>query len=271
MGGTDLTILVAFAAGVVSFLSPCVLPLVPAYLGQLTAVAVASNATGAPPTRWTALRHGIAYVFGFGAVFTVLGITATYAAAGLAQYMDALRWWGGLILVILGISLTGLVRIPFLERTWRPLDAGAAESLATATGSVAFATPGGGGVGDRIGGRLVTSRGGWLASFGLGAIFAIGWTPCIGIILGGILTLAATSSTVGQGAILLVAYTAGLGLPFLAIALAYDRAPALIRPLVRHGRAVSIIGGLLVVAIGIAMMMDWLQLLPQRFTFLSGI
>jgi cytochrome c biogenesis protein CcdA len=163
------------------------------------------------------------------------------------------------------------VRIPFLERTWRPLDAGAAESLATATGSVAFANAGGTGVGDRIGSRLVTSRGGWLASFGLGAIFAIGWTPCIGIILGGILTLAATSTTVAQGAILLVAYTAGLGLPFLAIALAFDRAPAILRPLVRHGRAVSIVGGLLVVAIGIAMMMDWLSLLPQRFTFLSGI
>jgi cytochrome c-type biogenesis protein len=271
MGGTDLTILVAFAAGVVSFLSPCVLPLVPAYLGQLTAVAVASGADGAQPTRWTALRHGLAYVLGFGAVFTILGVTATYAASGLAQYMDALRWWGGLILVILGISLTGLVRIPFLERTWRPLDAGAAESLATATGTVAFANPNAGGFGDRVGSRLVSSRGGWLASFGLGAIFAIGWTPCIGIILGGILTLAATSSTVAQGAILLVAYTAGLGLPFLAIALAFDRAPAILRPLVRHGRAVSIIGGLLVVAIGIAMMMDWLQLLPQRFTFLSGI
>ena len=104
MGGTDLTILVAFAAGVVSFLSPCVLPLVPAYLGQLPAVAVASTASGAPPTRWTALRHGIANFLGFGAVFTLLGVTATYAAAGLAQYMDALRWWGGLILVILGIS-----------------------------------------------------------------------------------------------------------------------------------------------------------------------
>jgi cytochrome c-type biogenesis protein len=269
--GTDLTILVAFAAGIVSFLSPCVLPLVPAYVGQLTAVAVASSSDGALPTRWTALRHGFAYVLGFGAVFTLLGVTATYAAAGLAQYMDALRWWGGLILVILGISLTGLVRIPFLERTWRPLDAGAAESLASATGSVAFANPNTGGIGDRVGSRLVSSRGGWLASFGLGAIFAIGWTPCIGIILGGILTLAATSSTVAQGAILLVAYTAGLGIPFLAIAFAFDRAPAMLRPLVRHGRAVSIIGGLLVVAIGIAMMADWLQLLPQRFTFLSGI
>jgi cytochrome c-type biogenesis protein len=262
---------VAFLAGMVSFLAPCVLPLVPAYLGQLTAVAVASSADGAPPTRWTALRHGLAYVLGFGAVFTLLGVTATYAASGLVQYMGQLRWIGGLVLVILGISLTGLVRIPFLERTWRPLDAGAAESLATSTGSVAFASAGGGGVGDRLGSRLVTSRGGWLASFGLGAIFAIGWTPCIGIILGGILTLAATSNTVGQGAILLVAYTAGLGLPFLVIALAFDRAPAIIRPLVRHGRAVSVIGGLLVVAIGIAMMMDWLSLFPRYFTFLSGI
>ena len=145
MGGTDLTILVALAAGVVSFLSPCVLPLVPAYLGQLTAVAVASNAAGAPPTRWTALRHGLAYVLGFGAVFTLLGVTATYAASGFAQYMDQLRWIGGLILVILGISLTGLVRLPFLERTWRRSTPAPPKSVATATGSVAFATPGGGG------------------------------------------------------------------------------------------------------------------------------
>ena len=273
MGGTDLTILLAFAAGVVSFLSPCVLPLVPAYIGQLTAIAVASSTSGAPPSRWTAFRHGLAYVLGFGAVFTLLGVTATYAASGFAQYMGTLRWVGGLILVVLGISLTGLVRIPFLERTWRPLDTGAAGSLATATGSVALGTPGGSGtgMGHRLGSWVVSSRGGWLASFGLGAIFAVGWTPCIVIILGGILTMAATSTTAAQGVVLLVGYTLGLGLPFLAIALAYDRAPGILRPLTRHGRAVSIVGGLLVVAIGVAMMMDWLALLPQRFTFLSGI
>ena len=273
MFGNDLTILVALAAGVVSFLSPCVLPLVPAYLGQLTAIAVASSANGSVPSRWTAFRHGLAYVFGFGSVFTLLGVTATYAASGFAQYIDELRWVGGLILVVLGISLTGLVRIPFLERTWRPLDAGAAGSLATATGSVALNTSGGGGprMADRLGSSIVSSRGGILASFGLGAIFAVGWTPCIGIILGGILGLAATSSTAAQGVILLIAYTVGLGLPFLAIALAYDRAPQLLRPLNRHGRAVSIIGGLLVVAIGVAMMLDWLALLPRYFTFLSGI
>jgi cytochrome c-type biogenesis protein len=273
VGGTDLTILVALAAGVISFLSPCVLPLVPAYIGQLTAIAVASSASGAPPSRWTAFRHGLAYVFGFGAVFTLLGVTATYAASGFSQYLGTLRWIGGLVLVVLGISLTGLVRIPALERSWRPLDSGAAGSLATATGSVALGAPGDGrqGISQRLGGWIVSSRGGWLASFGLGAIFAIGWTPCIGIILGGILTMAATSTTAAQGVVLLAAYTIGLGLPFLLIALVYDRAPALLRPLTRHGRAVSIIGGLLVVAIGIAMMMDWLALLPQRFTFLTGI
>jgi cytochrome c-type biogenesis protein len=117
----------------------------------------------------------------------------------------------------------------------------------------------------------VSARGGWLASFGLGAIFAIGWTPCIGVILGGILTMAATSGTVGQGVALLVGYTAGLGVPFLLIAALYDRAPGLLRPLVRHGQAVSIVGGLLVVAIGVAMVFDWLALLPQYVPFNTAI
>jgi cytochrome c-type biogenesis protein len=118
---------------------------------------------------------------------------------------------------------------------------------------------------------MVSERGGWLASFGLGAIFAIGWTPCIGIILGGILTLAVTSGTVLQGTVLLVAYTLGLGIPFLAIAAVFDRAPGILRPLIRHGRAVSIVGGLLVALIGVAMIFDWLALLPRYFTFNTAI
>jgi cytochrome c-type biogenesis protein len=117
----------------------------------------------------------------------------------------------------------------------------------------------------------VSSRGGWLASFGLGAIFAIGWSPCIGIILGGILTMAATSGTVVQGTVLLIAYTLGLGLPFLLIAAVYDRAPRVMAPLVRHGRTVSLIGGLLVVFIGLAMVFDWLALFPRYFNFNTQI
>jgi len=262
----DFTIAVALGAGLLSFLSPCVLPLVPAYLGQLSAVAVVGRADVAP-SRWLAMRHAIAYVVGFGAVFTVLGITATYAAGPLFDYLPILRQVGGVLLIVLGLNLAGVVRIPALDRTWRPLESGAAGSVASATGTMALAGTGAGGagarLGDRLGGRIVSARGGWLASFGLGAIFAVGWTPCIGIILGGILTIAATSGSTIQGAALLVAYTAGLGIPFLAIAAVYDRAPSLLGPLLRHGRAVSVVGGGLVVLIGVAMLFDWLALLPQ--------
>jgi cytochrome c-type biogenesis protein len=209
-------------------------------------------------------------------VFTILGVTATYVAGPLVDFLPVLRILGGAILIVLGLNLAGAIRIPLLDRTWRPLEAGAAASVAGATGTVAFGSPGSGAgsgatMADRLGGRLVSARGGWLASFGLGAIFAIGWTPCIGLILGGILTLAATSGSTLQGGILLVAYTAGLGIPFLAIAAVYDRAPGLLRPLLRHGRAVSIVGGLLVALIGVAMIFNWLALLPQFVPFNTQI
>jgi cytochrome c-type biogenesis protein len=267
----DLTIALAVGAGLLSFLSPCVLPLVPAYLGQLTAVAVAGRAGDAAPSRWLAVRHALAYVAGFGLVFTVLGVTATYVAGPLVDILPALRVAGGALLVVLGLNLAGILRIPALDRSWRPLEAGAAGSLATATGSIALASPSAPGLADRLGGRLVTARGGWLASFGLGAIFAIGWTPCIGIILGGILTLAATAGSTLQGAILLVAYTAGLGIPFVLIAALYDRAPGMLAPLVRHGRTVSVVGGLLVALIGVAIAFDWLALLPRFVPFNTQI
>jgi cytochrome c-type biogenesis protein len=256
-----------------------VLPLVPAYLGQLTAIAVVGRAGDSRPSRWLAVRHALAFVAGFGGVFTVLGLTATYLAGPLVDYLPLIRQIGGIVLVLLGLNLAGILRIPALEQTWRPLESGAAGSLAEATGSIALAAPGrgpGGGssgpsFADRLGGRLVSSSGGWIASFGLGAIFAVGWTPCIGVILGGILGLAATSSTAGQGVALLAAYTVGLGLPFVAIAAIYDRAPRLLGPLVRHGRLVSLIGGLLVVAIGLAMLFDLLSLLPRYFQFNTAI
>jgi len=266
----DLTILAALVAGVISFLSPCVLPLVPAYLAQLTAVAVSAASPGTRPSRWVAVRHAAAYVVGFGAVFTILGVTATYVGGALYDLLPALRRIGGLVLIVLGLSLAGIIRIPVLDRAWRPLDAGAQTALATRTGTVALAGAGGLTPGDRLGSRLV-SGGGMAASFGLGAIFAIGWTPCIGVILGGILTLAASSGTVLQGGVLLVAYSLGLGLPFLGIALIYDRAPSVLQPLVRHGRTVSLIGGLLVAAIGVAMLFDWLALLPRYFDFNTAV
>ncbi len=264
--GSDLSIAIAAGAGVLSFLSPCVLPLVPAYVGQLTAVAMVGRGSTSV-TRWLAVRHALAYVAGFGSVFTVLGLTATYLAGPLVDYLPVLRQIGGVLLILMGLNLAGILRIPAFDRSWRPLDAGAAGSLATATGTSSITSVGtnaaGQPLGDRLGGRIVGARGGWLASFGLGAIFAIGWAPCIGIILGGILTMAATSGSIGQGMILLVAYTMGLGIPFILIAAVYDRSPTLIRPLLRHGPAVSLVSGMLVALIGVAMLMNWLALLAR--------
>jgi cytochrome c-type biogenesis protein len=273
-GGPDLSIVVAVWAGVLSFLSPCVLPLVPAYLGQLTAVAVAGREAGAGPSRWVALSHAATYVAGFGVVFTVLGVTATFVGGGLFRVLPQLRQIGGIVLIVMGLSLAGILRIGVLERVWRPLQAGGTAALATTTGTIAFAPVGnapGASRLDRLGGRLIGRRGGYAASFGLGAIFAIGWTPCLGIVLSAILNMASTQDTVLQGGILLFAYTIGLGVPFLVLGLVYDRAPAILRPLTRHGRAVSLVGGLLVVAIGVAMLMDWLILLPRFFNFYSFV
>jgi len=146
----DYTFLLAMVAGLISFVSPCVLPLVPAYLGQLTAVAVAAQGAAATPSRWAAVRHAVAYVAGFGSVFTLLGITATFAGGVLADYLPALRIIGGVVLVVMGLSLAGILRIPVLERTWRPLDAGASASLTTMTGGMTLAPAGGGSVGSHI-------------------------------------------------------------------------------------------------------------------------
>jgi cytochrome c-type biogenesis protein len=272
--GTDLTLAVAILAGLVSFLSPCVLPLVPAYLGQLTAISVAGSAAGARPSRWLALRHAGAYVAGFGVVFTLLGVTATFAGGPLFAALDGMRVAGGILLIVMGLSLAGILRIPLLDRVWRPFDAGASSALAASTGTIALASPRGGVAAfsrtDRLSTQLV-GRGGYVASFGLGAIFAIGWTPCIGITLGAILTLAATSANTIPAGMLLLAYTLGLGIPFLAVGALYDRAPAILRPVVLHGRAVSLVGGLLVVAIGVAMVTGWLGLLPRYFNFVPSI
>jgi cytochrome c-type biogenesis protein len=270
---SELTLLLAFGAGIISFVSPCVLPLVPAYLAQLTVVAVVrgDGPAVAGTSRWLAVRHAVAYVFGFAAVFTFLGVSATFLGGGLYDFLPTLRVVGGLLLIVMGLNLAGILTVPaiqhILQRTWRPLEAGASAQLAQAGGTVSLSgrrdASSGPGMGERLGGRLVAARGGWLASFGLGVVFAVGWTPCIGIILGSILTLAATSGQTLQGGLLLFAYSLGLGLPFIALALVYDRAPAITRPLVRNGGAVSLVGGLLVVVIGVAMAFDWLSLMAR--------
>ncbi|MBA2489991.1 MAG: cytochrome c biogenesis protein CcdA [Chloroflexi bacterium] len=268
----ELTLAAAVIAGIVSFLSPCVLPVVPAYLGQLGVVAVAalpvaasstisgmtplaatvtpagpSVATPAGPTwgtsrGWRTLPSAIAFVVGFGTVFTVFGVTVYQAAGPLFENLPVLRQVGGLILVLLGLNLMGVLRISRLAGSWRPFDR-------------PFRTRG-------------PRRSGILGGLTLGGIFAVGWTPCIGPTLGAILTLSSQLGTTVEVVALLVAYSLGLGVPFVILALAVDRAPAITGPLVRHGRTMEIVGGALVVVIGLAITFDWLAFLYRTFSFL---
>jgi cytochrome c-type biogenesis protein len=250
----DLTLGAAIVAGLISFISPCVLPVVPAYLGQLGALAVTAPAlapasgpalgAGPSPTarRLALLPHALAFVFGFGLVFTLLGLTV-YAGRALGFDLPFVRQIGGLVLIVLGLNLAGILRLRTLARSWRPLDRFVMERR----GPFAARTP--------------------LGAFGLGVVFAVGWTPCVGPTLGAILGLSALGPS-AQVVALFAAYALGLAIPFLALALTLDRAPALIRPLVRHGRAVEMVGGLLVVLVGVAVLFDWLTLFAQAFSFL---
>jgi cytochrome c-type biogenesis protein len=253
----DLTLGAAFLAGLISFLSPCVLPVVPAYLGQL-GVVIAQGPIAAPsaavmaaapvgagaiaattprpswgiPGGWRALPNAIAFVLGFGFVFTVIGMTASLAANPLRDNLPFLRQLGGILLIVMGLNLMGVLRFQVLWRSWRPLDR-----------LVSF----------RTGARRQGVLGGLL----LGVVFAVGWTPCIGPTLGAILTMSVLSPG-PQALVLLIAYSLGLGLPFIALALAVERAPAITRPLVRHGHTIEVVGGALVVVIGFAILFDWL-------------
>ncbi|MBI1962537.1 MAG: cytochrome c biogenesis protein CcdA [Candidatus Rokubacteria bacterium] len=187
--GQGLGVAVAFSAGLFSFLSPCVLPLFPSYISFITGMSVADlTADLSAAVRRRVLLHAVAFVLGFSMVFVALG--ASFSAVGqfLLDYRDVIRRVGGALIVLFGLYIAGVLKLALLGRTtqW----------------------------------QIREKPAGYLGSLAVGVTFAIGWTPCVGPILGAILTLAGTAETVGRGVGLLVAYSAGLGVPFLLSALA---------------------------------------------------
>jgi cytochrome c-type biogenesis protein len=201
--------LLAVLAGVLSFSSPCTLPLVPGYLGYLSGVSSSRGRT----TGAAAL-----FVLGFALVFTALGAGASTLGSLLLEHRLVLERAAGVVIVLLGLFVLGLVRLPFLMREGRPL--------------------------------LEHVRPGPSGALLLGVGFAFGWTPCIGPVLGSILVLAGGQGTVTAGAALLLLYSLGLGLPFLGAALFLDRFRAASAWLRRHGQAINAAGGALLVAMG---------------------
>lgn len=265
----QLTLAAAFIAGLISFVSPCVLPVVPAYLGQLGIVAAT------PAARWRALPHAVAFVLGFGTIFILLGLTVYVGGSVLGltlstDWLTGLRRLGGFVLIVLGLNLAGILRFDYLQRTWRPLDAVLFRRAATASLAMGSANgTGSSGSTTALGAPVSIGLGrSPLGAFGLGAIFSLGWTPCIGPTLGAILGLSAAGPSV-QVVALFAAYSVGLAVPFLVMALALERSRAVTAPLLRHGRVVDLVGGLLVAGIGLAILFDWLSVLASTFSFLT--
>jgi len=230
----NVSLIVAFGAGVLSFASPCVMPLVPAYLGYLTGATVAPDDPSAP-RRWITFLHALGFVLGFSAVFVVLGASIGLLSQLSRGFLPFFQKVGGVILVIFGLHTTGLWKIPFLYRE-RRLQVNLAQRL------------------------------GLISSFLVGAIFAAAWTPCVGPILAGILVLAGASGSIGRGALLLFFYSLGLGLPFLLVGLSLEWATPLLRRMNRYGRAISIVSGILLMAMGFLVFTDTLAGLTEYLT-----
>lgn len=190
-----LGILAAFAAGVLSFLSPCVFPLIPAYLAQLTGMSFQDMQDMDSVRRRSVLRNSVAFVFGLGIVFTIFGASATFLGRFFLNNQDLVGRIAGLIIVIFGLHLMGVLEIPWLLRQSR-VDLSEARQKSTG-----------------LSGSLL-----------MGAAFGVGWTPCIGPVLASILALASQADTVATGMILLLTYSLGLGVPFILMALIMNRA-----------------------------------------------
>jgi cytochrome c-type biogenesis protein len=222
MALTPFGVLVAFGAGMLSFLSPCVFPLVPGYLSYLEGTSLQEAARSSTTTRWRISFHALCFVLGFALVFTLLGAAASLLGNALHAYQQWLAKLAGVLLVLFGIALTGLVPLPFLSGDHRI--------------------------------QVKPGRSAWWRSALIGVAFGAGWSACSGPILGSILVLTAVSATLLPGMMYLLMYALGLGLPFLLVGILVDRAEPLLRPVRRYTGLIALIGGVILILMGMLIM-----------------
>lgn len=231
MDGAGIGLAVAFAAGILSFLSPCVLPLVPSYVSFVAGVGLEELEEGESAVRRTAFLHAVLFVLGFSAVFMSLGASASFLGQLLAEHREWITRVGGVVVVFFGLHLLGVTPLRFLNRERRV--------------------------------HLQEKPLGYAGTFLVGVTFGAGWTPCIGPILGGIMTMAATRDRLVEGVQLLGVYSAGLALPFLLSALALTWFLAAFRRYHRYVRWAERASGALLVLVGVL-------LLSGQFTALAS-
>ena len=216
MDSSNFGLGIAFMGGLASFLSPCVFALVPAYIGYLSGRSVGSQDN----SRFYTLSHGLAFVLGFSTVFILLGLGASAIGNLLFDLRPYLTKIGGVVVVLFGLHMTGIIRIPFLQYDVRKQDA-------------------------------PDKRYGYASSFLLGVFFSAGWSPCVGPILGTILTLSLSTGSITQGFWLLVAYSFGLAVPFLIAAVEIGLVTSFIRKYGNVVRYIEIAMGVVMIAIGV--------------------
>jgi len=233
MGSSNITFLGALVAGLLSFLSPCVLPLFPSYITYITGLSFADLQAERPTSqvRRQTVIHSLLFIAGFTVVFVFLGASATFAGEFLQDHTTAVRRIGGALIILFGIHVTGLIPIHLLLREKRI--------------------------------TIHRKPAGYLGTFLVGLTFAAGWTPCIGPILSAILMVAATAETVNQGIALLLAYSMGLAIPFFLSALALHRFLVFFSRFKRHIRLFEIATGVFLVIVGLLIFTDKLAILAR--------
>ncbi len=219
MTGENISLGLAFLAGLASFLSPCVFSLVPAYVSYLSGRSMGKG-DNVSPNRWLTFSHGLAFVVGFSVVFILLGVTTSAIGGILYNLRPILAKVGGVVVVLFGLHMIGIIHIPFLAYDTRRQE-------------------------------LPDPSLGYLSSALLGVFFSAGWSPCVGPVLGAILTLSFNGGDVGHGTALLTAYSGGLAIPFLLAALAIGWVTTTIRRYGKIMRYVEITMGVILVIVGI--------------------
>jgi cytochrome c-type biogenesis protein len=240
MHSSEVTYLGAFIAGLLSFLSPCVLPLIPSYITYITGLSFVDLQDEHPShkVRQTSMLHSLAFILGFTVVFVLLGASATYLGSFLNQHAGFFRKIGGILIVLMGVHVTGLVPINLL-------------------------------MGEK---RVTIHRkpAGFAGTFLVGIAFAAGWTPCIGPILATILMVAATEENVYHGIVLLLVYSLGLGIPFFLSSLAMHQFIVAFQRFKKFIRLFEICTGLFLMLVGVIIYFNWLSRLSGVFTSLLG-
>lgn len=220
-------LLIAFSAGLVSFFAPCVVPLIPGYIGYVTGVSLGElNKDGYSRYIKKLLFSSIFYILGFSIVFVLLGTAAASIGVYLRRYDYLIQRIGGLVILIMGLEFAGILSIPFLARQFQFKLPDWAQKL------------------------------GYLRAFFVGLVFAAAWTPCVGAVLGSILVLAAVSKTAMEGAILLFIYSLGISLPFMIVSLTLASAPRYLSFISRYVGIISKIAGLLLATLGALLLTD---------------